>query len=122
MRCCRLSKRAALDRLVDVAPPDRVLRPGLVDDVFVPGRAAGVPPGVDDKAAAKPELALAPPHRMLVEIGRGQVPMHRPEMVHPLRDKAEAGRARRQRFIRLVQAFLHHRPARHAPGMPSRLA
>ena len=99
------------DRLVDVAPGDRVFRAGLVDDVFVLGRAAGMPPGIRDKAAAEPELALVPPHRMLVEIGRRQVPMHHAEMVHSLLAKAEAGRARCQPFVRLVQAFLHHRRA-----------
>ena len=73
-----------LDRLVDGAPPDRVLRPRLVDDVFVPGRAASVPPGVHDKAAAKPELTLASPHRMLIDRARSGS-THRPEVMHPLR-------------------------------------
>src|SRR5437588_744758 len=47
-----------VDRLVDGAPPDRVFRAGLVDDVFVARRAAGMPAGIGDKGAPQSELAL----------------------------------------------------------------
>ena len=63
--------------------------------------------GIRDKAAARADIALAAPHRVFVEKRRRQVPMHRVKMVHPLLDEAEAGRTRKQAFVRLIQAFLH---------------
>src|SRR5437870_2689912 len=45
------------DRLVDRAPPYRVLGAGFLDDVLVPRRASGKGAGGDRKAAAEGELA-----------------------------------------------------------------
>ena len=63
--------------------------------------------GIRDKAAAEADIAFAPPHRVFVKKRRGQVPMHRVKVMHPLLDEAEAGGTRKQAFIRLIQAFLH---------------
>ena len=68
-------------------------------------------PGIDDKAAAEPELALTPLHRVFIEIWRRQIPMDGAEMAHSLLCEAEAGRARGHRFVRLVQASLLRRQA-----------
>src|SRR5579883_1832444 len=72
------------DRLIDRPPPHRMFRSRLLDDVFVARRAAGVRAGADDKAAAGSDLALPPPHRMLVEQRRGEVPVNRAEMKEAL--------------------------------------
>ena len=46
-------------RLVDGAPPDPLLRAGLLDDELVPRRAARVVPGVDDERPALGQAAVA---------------------------------------------------------------
>ena len=48
-RCAQLLVRVLADRLVEAAPPDVVVDVGLVDDVLVLGRAAGVLAGADDE-------------------------------------------------------------------------
>src|SRR4051794_3781396 len=79
------------DRLVDRAPGDRLFGAWLIHDVFVLRRAPGMKTGVDDEAAAEPDLALAAADRLLVQKRRCQVPLHRAEMVHALLGKPEAG-------------------------------
>src|SRR5205807_1055946 len=98
------------DRLVDGAPPDRVFRARLVNDVFVARRAAGMPPGVGNKRTAEPKLAFPARHRVFVEMRGRQVPMHHSKMAHSLFAEVEAGHARGYSIVRLVQASLLRRP------------
>ena len=98
------------NRLIDAAPGNRVVRAGLVDDVLVARATAGVPAGVDDERAAQANLALAPAHRMLVEERHLQVPVHRPQMTHPLLFKAKGRLRARHRVVRLIQGFPPSRP------------
>src|SRR5258708_22168936 len=100
------------DRLVDAAPIDRLVRTGFVDDVFVARAAAGVLAGLDDKGAAKTDLAFAPADGVLVEERHLQVPVHRPEMTHALRFEITGRLWARDPVFRLIQAFLHYRRAR----------
>ena len=102
----------------DLMLRDRFVRARLVDDVFVARRAAGMTPGIGDKAAPKPQLAFPPPHRIFVEVRRRQVPMHRAEMAHSLFVEVEAGGARGRLFLRLVQASLLRRPAGGSAAEP----
>jgi len=76
--CGRSSARAECrsapaDGRVEAAPPDIGVRVGLVDQVLVPGRAAGVPAGANDERAVGGEDALVAPDRVLVQLGHGQV-------------------------------------------------
>jgi len=61
------------DLVVDVAPPDLGLAPGLADDELVPGRAAGVLAGADDQRAIGRDLALTRQDGALVQGRGGQV-------------------------------------------------
>ena len=56
-----------LERLVDVSPPDAVLRAGLAHDELVLRRAARVDAGVDDERPALGEHALLARERVRVE-------------------------------------------------------
>jgi hypothetical protein len=56
-----------LERLVDRAPPDSALGPGLADDELVLGRAAGEAARVDDEGTALGERRLSPGERMRIE-------------------------------------------------------
>src|SRR5205823_13384095 len=107
---------SGVDRLVDRAPPDRVFGPGLIDDVFVARGAPGMAAGIGDKGAAQPELTLPARNRVFVVIGRGQVPMRRPEMVHPLLIEVEARQARRHRLSALSKLPSFPGPAGHPPA------
>ena len=55
------------ERLVDVAPPDAVLRAALLDEELVLRRAAGELPGVDGERAALGEAPFAALQRMGIE-------------------------------------------------------
>ena len=94
------------DRLVDRAPPHRVLGARLLDDVFVARRAAGIETGRYRKAAAKGELALAAADRVLVKDRRRLVPMLRPEVTHalPLEPETALGPGHRLTFV--IERFL----------------
>ena len=61
---------------VDLAPGDLVMDTGGVHDELVVGRASGIFPGVDAQGARGIQLALAPGQRLLLLIGRGEVPIH----------------------------------------------
>ena len=61
------------DLVVDLAPPDLVLAPGLADDELVLGRAARVLAGPDDERALGGDGALAGADRALVQLGDGEV-------------------------------------------------
>ena len=98
------------DRLVDLAPVHRVLGARLLDDVFVARGAAGEETGRDREAAARGELALAPPHGVLVEHRRGLVPVHGPEVVHALPVEAEAALLSGHRIVFFIERFLLLRP------------
>src|SRR5262249_26613444 len=77
-------KAVRLDRLINLAPPDRIFGAGLVDNVFVARSPASIETGGDREAAAKTEFALAPPYGVLVKHRRHLVPMLGPQMVHTL--------------------------------------
>ena len=121
MRWCRLAKLLGSDRLVDLAPPHRVLGAGLLDDVLVARRAAGESPGIDREAAAQGELALAAPHGVLVEHRRGLVPMHGPEVVHALPVEPETALRPGHRIVLFIERFLLlARPGpRHSSAAPA---
>ena len=61
------------DLVVDLAPPDLGLAPGLADDELVLRRAAGVLAGTDDERALGRDLALARADGALVQLGGGKV-------------------------------------------------
>ena len=65
------------DRAVDGAPPDVRIGRGLLHDVLVVGRAAGVDAGHGDQGPAVGDLRFAAPHRLLVEGGPSIIPMGR---------------------------------------------
>ena len=61
------------DRAVDVAPPDLPRRRRLLDDELVLRRAAGVLAGANDERTLGGDDALAGPHGVLVQLGRGEI-------------------------------------------------
>jgi hypothetical protein len=61
--------------LVDLAPEDVPLGRRLADDGLVLGGAARVLARVDEQRAVAREDALAAPRDLLVEFGRGQIPV-----------------------------------------------
>ena len=118
MRWCRLANCAGVIGWLMLPQATVSCVPGSSTMYLSRGRAAGVPAGVDDERAAEADLALAPAHRVLVEKRHRQVPVHRPEMAHPLLVEAKGRLWARHRVVRLVQAFLHRRRACLHAGMP----
>ena len=66
------------ERLVHPAPRDVVLRGRLAHDELVVGAAAGMGRGHRAERPAFDDHALAPSGRVLVELGRPEVPVHGP--------------------------------------------
>jgi hypothetical protein len=71
-------------RLVDLAPPDAVLRTGLADDELVPRRASGVAAGVDDERPTLGEDALAARERVRVEERSRRLPVDAAVGIEPV--------------------------------------
>jgi len=67
--------RVLRELLIDVAPPDPVLRAWLADDELVLRRAPGVDARIDRQRAALGELPSSAKERMRVEDGRAGVPV-----------------------------------------------
>jgi hypothetical protein len=81
-------------RLVDLAPPDAVLRTGLADDELVPRRAAGVAAGVDDQRPALGEDTLAARERVRVQQRRRRLPVDAAVGIEPVPSERSLGRDR----------------------------
>ncbi len=77
-----------LEHLVHLAPPDAVLRAALARDELVPGRAAGVPAGVDDERPAVGEHAFVAAQCVGVKDGRRRVPPDRALRLETVGDSA----------------------------------
>ena len=76
-------------RLVHLAPPDPVLRAGLLHEELVLRRAAGERAGVDDERAALGELPLAVQERLRVEQRGRRVPTNAPAWVQTVLVEAD---------------------------------
>ena len=61
-------------RMVDLAPPDAILRSGLLDDELVLRRAPGERAGVDDQRATVGQGAVTALQRSRVELGGRRAP------------------------------------------------
>jgi len=72
-----------LERFVDRAPPDVVLRGGLLDHELVVRRATRVSPGAHDERSEVTDLAFPPLHGLFVESGSRQVVVHRLQVREP---------------------------------------
>jgi hypothetical protein len=87
------------ERLVDVAPPDAPLRPGLPDDKLVLGRAAGVLAGVHDERPPMGQRTVAAPERLGVELGGRRIPEDPAGGGDSVGVEADAGHGRRDRHV-----------------------
>src|SRR5690606_6017798 len=61
---------------IDLAPPDIILRCGLLHDEPVVRRAAGVAARLHDQRAEMGDLAFIPPRGLFIEHGCRQVPIN----------------------------------------------
>ena len=70
--------------VVDVAPPDPILGPGLADEELVLRGAIGEPPRVEDERPALGELALATRERVRIEQRGRRISVRRGGRVDPV--------------------------------------